>query len=99
MRKQHILYILVFGLIILPVISPSYVFAGDEGEPTLREEKTKNGFLINLKDLIKSSKNKIKKVDKKIEDQEKERRNQQREEKAREYFEKAQRLFEEGKQS
>jgi len=63
----------------------------------LRETKTKEGFIVNLKDLIKRSKKKMKKVDKRLEDQAKEKRNFEREEKAREYYEKAMRLYDKGK--
>ncbi|MDP8213257.1 MAG: hypothetical protein P9X22_08235 [Candidatus Zapsychrus exili] len=65
--------------------------------PTLKEQKAKEGYIINLKDLIKRSKKKIEHVNVKLKDQAKRRRNQQREEKAREYYEKAVRLSSEGK--
>ncbi len=75
-------------------ISP--ILAEDQA-PSVREKKTEEGYIFNLKDLIKESKSKIEKVDEKIKDQAKLRRNQQREEKAREYYEQAMRLYNEGK--
>ena len=59
--------------------------------------KKKYGYTVNLKELIKKSRDNIKEVNKKIHEQEVKRRNQLREEKARLYFEKANQLFEEGK--
>ena len=90
----------VFFVLIL-LFYPSIAFTDNasspEAPPTLREKKTKEGYILDLKELIKKSKAKIEQVDEKLKEQAKERRNEQREEKAREYYEKAMRLYEEGK--
>ncbi|MBF0478660.1 MAG: hypothetical protein HQL26_04185 [Candidatus Omnitrophica bacterium] len=77
----------------LPALAPALI----NKEKTLREEKTEDGFVVNIKDLIKRSKAKIEKVNVKLEEQAKFRRNQQREEKAREYYQKAMQFYEDGK--
>ena len=89
----------IFKACLLVALNLLFVFSvlADEPTPTLREKKTEEGYILNLKDLIKESKNKIERVDDKLKEQAKLRRNQQREEKAREYFENAKRLYDEGK--
>ncbi|MBZ0165890.1 MAG: tetratricopeptide repeat protein, partial [Candidatus Omnitrophica bacterium] len=67
-----------------------------EEDPSFKERKVKEGFTLDLKELIERSKKKIEQVDDKLKDQAQERRNQQREAKAREYFEKAQSLYDQG---
>ncbi len=62
-----------------------------------KPSKEKTGYTLDLKELIRKSKEHIKAVNEKIREQEVRKRNQKREEKAREYFEKANQLFEEGK--
>lgn len=64
---------------------------------SFKDRKDKEGYSLNLKDLIKESKKKIDKVNDKLKEQARQRRNQQREEKAREYYEKAMHLYDEGR--
>ncbi|MCA9400240.1 MAG: hypothetical protein KC713_01335, partial [Candidatus Omnitrophica bacterium] len=85
------------ALFLCLVIYPLTSYSGEEPAPSLKEQKAQEGYVLNLKELIKKSKKKIEQVNDKLADQAKQRRNQQREEKAREYYEKAMRLFEEGK--
>ncbi|MFC1510641.1 hypothetical protein ACFL49_03170, partial [Candidatus Omnitrophota bacterium] len=59
--------------------------------------QAKEGYIVDLKQLIDKSRKKIEKVNLKLEDQARRRRNQQREERARVYYEKAMRLFDDGK--
>src|SRR5262245_13117656 len=87
--------ILIFSLISC-LLFPALGHA-QEDDPSVREKKTKDGFLIDLKSLINRSKEKIEEANVKIEEQEKYKRNQQREEKAREYYEKGKKLYDEGK--
>lgn len=93
-RTSIVLGILVSIGLLFSFAPPAF---SDEEEPSLREKKTQEGYIFNLKDLIKESKTKIEKVDDKLQEQARLRRNQQREEKAREYYERAMRLYDEGK--
>lgn len=65
-------------------------------EESFKEEKTKEGFIVDLKKLLKKTKDKIAVVDDKLEDQALERRNQKRAAKAHEYYSKGMEYFEEG---
>jgi outer membrane protein assembly factor BamD (BamD/ComL family) len=88
-------------LVIAFFLSPAFAGHQTEGpapaSPTLKEQKKKEGYIVNLKDLINKSKEKIGKVDEKIKEQQRRQRNLEREEKARQYYEKAMQLYEEGK--
>lgn len=91
---KRLLYCAVF-IAAMVVSSPSFSDPTNE-DPSFREKKDQEGYILNLKDLIEESKKKIEKVDDKLQEQAKLRRNQQREEQAREYYNKARRLFDEG---
>ena len=82
-------HFIVFGLLLWTLLSLSAVdvYSAEEEpvEPSLKEQKAKEGYIVNLQDLIKKSKKKMEKVNDKLQDQARYRRNQQREEKAREY--------------
>lgn len=100
--RKHIIYSAIILIILGLVISSSFYIPAVRAEeevpdPSYKEIKAQEGYIINLKDLIKKSKNKIERVDEELQEQARKRRNQQREEKAREYYEKAMRLHEEGK--
>ena len=68
----------------------------EEVTPAIEEQKVKEGYIINIRDLIKKSKQKIEEANEKIKDQAVRRRNLQREEKARDYYDKAMRYYEQG---
>ena len=70
----------------------------NDGE-SFRDIKEKEGFIVDIRKLIKKAKSKIQKVNVKLEGQAQYRRNIQREEKLREYYSKAMRLYDEGKYS
>lgn len=97
--RKKIFFILAAIVVVDLILQTTAVsFAQSELEdPSFKEKKAQEGYILNLKDLIKQSKDKIEKVDDELQEQARKRRNQQREEKAREYFEKAMRLHEEGK--
>ncbi|MBF0522601.1 MAG: hypothetical protein HQL24_06040 [Candidatus Omnitrophica bacterium] len=78
----------------LPSEAPS---SSTQEAETFKDQKSQEGYIVNLKDLINRSKKKIEEVNVKLEEQARRSRNQQREEKAREYYEQAMRLFKEGK--
>lgn len=73
--------------------SAGRLFADDLA--SFKDQKSQDGYILNLKDLINKSRKKIEKVDSEIKAQSRKRRNQQREEKAREYYAKAMHLSEE----
>ena len=92
---------LIALLLIIPVsialFSVVSVCAETEEEiPTLKEKKVQEGYILNIRDLIKKSKQKIGEANQKIKDQAVRRRNLQREEKARDYYDKAMRYYEQG---
>ncbi|HLF18137.1 MAG TPA: tetratricopeptide repeat protein [Candidatus Omnitrophota bacterium] len=89
-----LIYFLAIGLLFWV---PAAFSQTTQEEPSLKEKKTKEGFIIDLKSLVNRSKQKIEEVNEKIEDQEREKRNQEREDKAREYYEKGKQLYEQGK--
>ncbi len=66
-------------------------------ELEMKDKRAQEGYLLNIRDLIKKSKEQINEVNDKIKEQAVRRRNMQREEKAREYYDQAMRYFEEGK--
>lgn len=97
--KKHKSFISL--LLILPIsfvlFSSVLVYAETEEEnPTLKEKKVQEGYILNIRDLIKKSKEKIEEANEKIKDQAVRRRNLQREEKARDYYDKAMRYYEQG---
>ncbi len=90
--KRSILTPLIAGICVISLlVSP--VYADDE---SLKEEKTKKGFMVDLKKLLKRSKKKIEQVDERLEDQAKIRRNQKRAAKAHEYYSQGVQYFEDG---
>lgn len=98
-RIKPINYCIVLFMVCVLTAALPAVCADSPSEESvsLREKKDQEGYLVNLRDLIKRSKVQIERVGEKIEEQATLRRNQQRELKAREYYEKAMRLYEEGK--
>ncbi|MBF0533313.1 MAG: hypothetical protein HQL23_09525, partial [Candidatus Omnitrophica bacterium] len=60
------------------------------------DKRDQEGYLLNIKELIKKSKAKINEVDEKIKEQAIRRRNIQREEQARAYYDQAMKYFQEG---
>lgn len=96
--------ILIYIFLIILISFPKFVFSVAAQETTaaedpvsVKEKMDREGYILNLKQLINESKKKIEKVNDKLQDQARDRRNQQREERAREYYEKAKRLFDEGR--
>lgn len=89
----------IYFLTLVFLLSQSYLVNAQEidDDPSLKEQKLEEGYVVDLRDLIKKSKKKIENVNDKIKEQARLRRNQQREAKAREYYEKAMRLSNEGK--
>jgi len=97
MRKKITHIVILSGVLLtLPIHLVVADLTEESSAPTLREKKAKEGYILNIKDLIDKSKNKIEKVNDKLKDQAKMRRNQQREEKAKEYYEKAMAFYDEG---
>jgi len=91
-------------LITLTIICVSFAFprsvsaqALPDGSLSFKDKKSQEGYILNLKALVKKSKKKIEHVNEKLKDQAKLSRNKRREEKAREYYEKAMRHFNENK--
>jgi len=100
LMKQNISKFLIIGFFTATIMAsavPSVAQSEKDGIPTLREQKDREGYIIDLMDLIKKSKRKIERVNDKLEEQARYRRNLQREEKAREYYDKAMTFFEDGK--
>jgi len=94
--KKYQILLLCPCIIFVLAFSASAQFPSEE-PLSLKEQKDKEGYVVNLKDLIKKSKKKIEQVNNKIKDQARMRRNQQREEKAKEYYNKAMSLYQDGK--
>ncbi|MBU1997272.1 MAG: hypothetical protein KKF78_08970, partial [Candidatus Omnitrophica bacterium] len=92
---------LTFLSLIIPIsialFSVVLVHAESEEEiPALHDQKVQDGYILNIRDLIKKSKQKIEEANEKIKDQAIRRRNLQREEKARDCYDKAMRYYEQG---
>lgn len=86
----------VISLLMMPQETMSQVLV-EENLSVDKEDSSSTGYVYDLKDLIKKSRQSIKGVDQKIKEQAILKRNQQREQKAREYYEQAQQLAQEGR--